>query len=129
MVQLYNLHPFGSQRVVPCRQEPALCCCGGGALLVACAAPGCKVEAFAVGARERCDPLGSFNTLGRVLRMAYSEAGGCVRACGAAPGRAGPGVEPEAAALRPASVLGSPRGASSSAFRAAEAPGAAGAVS
>ncbi|NWI86262.1 HPS3 protein, partial [Pitta sordida] len=28
MVRLYNLHPFGSQRVVPCKQEPAHFCCG-----------------------------------------------------------------------------------------------------
>lgn len=75
MVQLYNLHPFGSQQVVPSKQEPALFCCGRGALLVACAAAGCKVEAFAVGDQELCEPLGCFNTLGRVLHMAYSEAG------------------------------------------------------
>ncbi|XP_074860814.1 BLOC-2 complex member HPS3 isoform X2 [Carettochelys insculpta] len=75
MVQLYNLHPFGSQRVVPSKQEPALFCCGRDALLVACATGGCKVEAFNVGDKELCEPLGSFNTLGRVRRMAYSEAG------------------------------------------------------
>ncbi|XP_030430210.1 Hermansky-Pudlak syndrome 3 protein isoform X1 [Gopherus evgoodei] len=75
MVQLYNLHPFGSQQVVPSKQEPALFCCGRDALLVACAAAGCKVEAFAVGDQELCEPLGCFNTLGRVLHMAYSEAG------------------------------------------------------
>ncbi|XP_054838244.1 BLOC-2 complex member HPS3 [Eublepharis macularius] len=75
MVQLYNLHPFGSQQVVPCKQEPELFCCGRDALLVACAPGACRVEVFAVGRSELCEPLGSFNTLGRVLRMAYSEAG------------------------------------------------------
>ncbi|XP_061492986.1 BLOC-2 complex member HPS3 isoform X2 [Rhineura floridana] len=75
MVQLYNLHPFGSQQVVPSRQEPALFCCGRDALLVACAPGACKVEVFAVGRPELCEPLGSFNTLGRVVRMAYSEVG------------------------------------------------------
>nr|XP_016847557.1 PREDICTED: Hermansky-Pudlak syndrome 3 protein isoform X1 [Anolis carolinensis] len=76
MVQLYNLHPFGSQRVVPTRQEPALfCCCGREALLVASAPGACRVEAFDARQQERCEPLGSFNTLGRVLRMAYAEAG------------------------------------------------------
>lgn len=75
MVQLYNLHPFGSQQVVPSKQEPALFCCGRDALLVACAAAGCKIEVFAVGDQEFCEPLGCFNTLGRVLRMAYSEEG------------------------------------------------------
>ncbi|KAJ6669383.1 hypothetical protein lerEdw1_008192 [Lerista edwardsae] len=75
MVQLYNLHPFGSQQVVPSRQEPAVFCCGRDALLVACASSACKVEVFALGRPELCEPLGSFNTLGRVLRMTYSEAG------------------------------------------------------
>ncbi|NWR52678.1 HPS3 protein, partial [Regulus satrapa] len=53
MVQLYNLHPFGSQRVVPCKQEPAHFCCG----------------------RDVLFALGSFATLGPVLRMAHSSAG------------------------------------------------------
>ncbi|XP_015284752.1 PREDICTED: Hermansky-Pudlak syndrome 3 protein [Gekko japonicus] len=75
MVQLYNLHPFGSQQVVPCKQEPELFCCGRDALLVACAPGACRVDVFAVGRSELCEPLGSFSTLGRVLRMAYSEAG------------------------------------------------------
>ncbi|KAL8187860.1 UNVERIFIED_CONTAM: hypothetical protein K2H54_057212 [Gekko kuhli] len=75
MVQLYNLHPFGSQQVVPCKQEPELFCCSRDALLVACAPGACRVEVFAVGCSELCEPLGSFSTLGRVLRMAYSEAG------------------------------------------------------
>uniref|UniRef100_A0A8D0DWZ0 HPS3 biosis of lysosomal organelles complex 2 subunit 1 n=1 Tax=Salvator merianae TaxID=96440 RepID=A0A8D0DWZ0_SALMN len=75
MVQLYNLHPFGSQQVVPSKQEPAVFCCSRDALLVACAQGGCKVEVFAVGRSEFCEPLGSFSTLGRVLRMAYSEVG------------------------------------------------------
>nr|XP_056706537.1 BLOC-2 complex member HPS3 [Euleptes europaea] len=75
MVQLYNLHPFGSQQVVPCKQEPQLFCCGRDALLVACAPGACRVEAFAAGRSERCEPLGSFHTLGRVTRVAYSEAG------------------------------------------------------
>ncbi|XP_044288891.1 Hermansky-Pudlak syndrome 3 protein isoform X1 [Varanus komodoensis] len=75
MVQLYNLHPFGSQQVVPTGQEPALFCCGRDALLVACVPGACKVEAFAAGRPELCEPLGSFNTLGRVLRMAYGEVG------------------------------------------------------
>ncbi|XP_074954854.1 BLOC-2 complex member HPS3 isoform X1 [Phalacrocorax aristotelis] len=75
MVQLYNLHPFGSQRVVPCRQEPALFCCGRDVLFVASAAASCRVEVFAVRDQGRCEPLGSFATLGPVLRMAHSHAG------------------------------------------------------
>uniref|UniRef100_A0A8C5RNR4 HPS3 biosis of lysosomal organelles complex 2 subunit 1 n=1 Tax=Laticauda laticaudata TaxID=8630 RepID=A0A8C5RNR4_LATLA len=71
MVQVYNLHPFGSQQVVPLKQEPALFCCGGDVLLVACGSGACKVEVF----RELCEPLGSFSTLGRVLSMAYGEVG------------------------------------------------------
>lgn len=73
MVRLYNLHPFGSQQVVPCQREPEQVCCGGSdALFVA---SGCKVEAFAVQGAEPCQPRCAFSTLGRVLRMAYSEAG------------------------------------------------------
>ncbi|KAM6127780.1 BLOC-2 complex member HPS3 isoform 1-T1 [Phoenicopterus ruber ruber] len=75
MVQLYNLHPFGSQRVVPCKQEPAHFCCGRGVLFVASAAGSCRVEVFAVRDQGRCDALGSFATLGPVLRMAHSQAG------------------------------------------------------
>ncbi|XP_075572731.1 BLOC-2 complex member HPS3 isoform X2 [Pelecanus crispus] len=75
MVQLYNLHPFGSQRVVPCRQEPAHFCCGRDVLFVASTAASCRVEAFAVREQGRCEPLGSFATLGPVLRMAHSQAG------------------------------------------------------
>ncbi|NWV68463.1 HPS3 protein, partial [Malurus elegans] len=75
MVQLYNLHPFGSQRVVPCKQEPAHFCCGQDVLFVASAAACCRVEVFAVRERGRCEALGSFATLGAVLRMAYSSAG------------------------------------------------------
>uniref|UniRef100_A0A670Y3I6 HPS3 biosis of lysosomal organelles complex 2 subunit 1 n=1 Tax=Pseudonaja textilis TaxID=8673 RepID=A0A670Y3I6_PSETE len=71
MVQVYNLHPFGSQQVVPLKQEPALFCCGGDVLLVACGSGACKVEVFG----ELCQPLGSFSTLGRVLSMAYGEMG------------------------------------------------------
>lgn len=77
MVQLYNLHPFGSQRVVPCRQEPAHFCCGRDVLFVASTAASCRVEVFAVRDQGRCDPLGSFATLGPVLRMAHSPAGQC----------------------------------------------------
>lgn len=73
MVQLYNLHPFGSQQVVPCKLEPERFCGGGpDALFVAA---GCKVEAFAVASQELCQPRCAFSTLGRVLRLAYSEAG------------------------------------------------------
>ncbi|KAM8770151.1 BLOC-2 complex member HPS3 isoform 1-T1 [Rhynchonycteris naso] len=73
MVQLYNLHPFGSQQVVPCKLEPERFCGGGtDALFVAA---GCKVEAFAVAGQELCQPRCAFSTLGRVLRLAYSEAG------------------------------------------------------
>lgn len=73
MVRLYNLHPFGSQQVVPCQWEPEQVCCGGSdALFVA---SGCKVEAFAVEGAEQCRQRCVFSTLGRVLRMAYSEAG------------------------------------------------------
>uniref|UniRef100_A0A8C5YH79 Hermansky-Pudlak syndrome 3 protein homolog n=1 Tax=Microcebus murinus TaxID=30608 RepID=A0A8C5YH79_MICMU len=73
MVQLYNLHPFGSQQVVPCKLEPERFCGGGrDALFVAA---GCKVEAFAVAGQELCQPRCAFSTLGRVLHLAYSEAG------------------------------------------------------
>ncbi|XP_043850814.1 Hermansky-Pudlak syndrome 3 protein isoform X2 [Dromiciops gliroides] len=75
MVQLYNLHPFGSQQVVRCRQEPERVCCGGqDALFVAA---GCKVEAFSVeaGAPEPARPRCCFSTLGRVLHLSYSEPG------------------------------------------------------
>ncbi|NWX48780.1 HPS3 protein, partial [Steatornis caripensis] len=75
MVQLYNLHPFGSQRVVPCKQEPAHFCCGRDVLFVAGTAASCRVEVFAVRDEGRCDALGSFATLGPVLRMAHSQAG------------------------------------------------------
>ncbi|RMC01841.1 hypothetical protein DUI87_21002 [Hirundo rustica rustica] len=75
MVQLYNLHPFGSQRVVPCKQEPAHFCCGQDVLFVASTAASCRVEVFAVREQGRCDALGSFATLGPVLRMAHSSAG------------------------------------------------------
>lgn len=78
MVQLYNLHPFGSQRVVPCKQEPAQFCCGHDVLFVASAAASCGVEVFAVRREGRCEPLGSFATLGPVLRMAHSRAGQCL---------------------------------------------------
>uniref|UniRef100_F7EU40 HPS3 biosis of lysosomal organelles complex 2 subunit 1 n=1 Tax=Ornithorhynchus anatinus TaxID=9258 RepID=F7EU40_ORNAN len=77
MVRLYNLHPFGSQQVVPCRQEPERVCCGGrDALFVAA---GCRVEAFAVGgpdqARGQCRPRAAFLTIGHVLRLRYSQPG------------------------------------------------------
>ncbi|XP_053807154.1 BLOC-2 complex member HPS3 [Vidua chalybeata] len=75
MVQLYNLHPFGSQRVVPCKQEPAHFCCGQDVLFVASTAASCRVEVFAVREQGRCETLGSFATLGPVLRMAHSSAG------------------------------------------------------
>ncbi|NWU96287.1 HPS3 protein, partial [Upupa epops] len=75
MVQLYNLHPFGSQRVVPCKQEPAQFCCGRDVLFVASAAASCRIEVFAVRDGGCCEPLGSFATLGPVLRMAHSQAG------------------------------------------------------
>ncbi|KAM6326761.1 LOW QUALITY PROTEIN: BLOC-2 complex member HPS3 [Podargus strigoides] len=75
MVQLYNLHPFGSQRVVPCKQEPAHFCCGRDVLFVAGTAASCRVEVFAVRDQGRCDPLGSFATLGPVMCMAHSQAG------------------------------------------------------
>ncbi|XP_062459073.1 BLOC-2 complex member HPS3 [Pezoporus occidentalis] len=75
MVQLYNLHPFGSQRVVPCKQEPAHFCCGRDVLFVASAAASCRVEVFALRDQGRCEPLGSFATLGPVLRMAHSQTG------------------------------------------------------
>uniref|UniRef100_A0A8B9QDH1 HPS3 biogenesis of lysosomal organelles complex 2 subunit 1 n=1 Tax=Apteryx owenii TaxID=8824 RepID=A0A8B9QDH1_APTOW len=75
MVQLYNLHPFGSQQVVPCKQEPAHFCCGQDELFVACAAASCGVEVFALRDQGRCEPLGSFATLGPVLRMAHSRTG------------------------------------------------------
>ncbi|XP_038628208.1 Hermansky-Pudlak syndrome 3 protein isoform X1 [Tachyglossus aculeatus] len=73
MVHLYNLHPFGSQQVVPCRQEPERVCCGGADALFVAA--GRKVEAFGVGARGQCRPRAAFLTLGPVLRMRYSQPG------------------------------------------------------
>ncbi|KAM7133778.1 BLOC-2 complex member HPS3 isoform 1-T1 [Molossus nigricans] len=73
MVHLYNLHPFGSQQVVPCKLEPERFCGGGSDALFVAA--GCKVEAFAVAGQELCQPRCAFSTLGRVLRLAYSEAG------------------------------------------------------
>ncbi|NXW47576.1 HPS3 protein, partial [Nyctiprogne leucopyga] len=75
MVQLYNLHPFGSQRVVPCTREPARFCCGRDVLFVASMAGSCRVEVFAMRDQGRCEPLGSFATLGAVLSMAHSQAG------------------------------------------------------
>ncbi|KAJ7420392.1 Hermansky-Pudlak syndrome 3 protein isoform X2 [Willisornis vidua] len=75
MVQLYNLHPFGSQRVVPCQQQPAHFCCGQDVLFVASAGASCRVEVFALRDQGCCEPLGSFATLGPVLRMAHSSAG------------------------------------------------------
>lgn len=77
MVQLYNLHPFGSQRVVPCKQEPAHFCCSRDVLFVASAAASCRMEVFALCDQGRCEPLGSFATLGPVLRMAHSQTGQC----------------------------------------------------
>lgn len=74
-MQLYNLHPFGSQRVVPCKQEPAHFCCGQDVLFVASTAASCRVEVFAVREQGRCEALVSFATLGPVLRMAHSSAG------------------------------------------------------
>ncbi|XP_057886759.1 BLOC-2 complex member HPS3 isoform X3 [Melospiza georgiana] len=75
MVQLYNLHPFGSQRVVPCKQEPAHFCCGQDVLFVASTAASCRVDVFTLREQGRCEALGSFATLGPVLRMAHSSAG------------------------------------------------------
>ncbi|XP_061227486.1 BLOC-2 complex member HPS3 [Neopsephotus bourkii] len=75
MVQLYNLHPFGSQRVVPCKQEPAHFCCGRDVLFVASASASCRVEVFALRDQGRCEPVGSFATLGPVLRMVHSQTG------------------------------------------------------
>lgn len=73
MVHLYNLHPFGSQQIVPCKLEPERFCGGGrDALFVAA---GCKVEAFTVASPEVCQPRCTFSTLGRVLRLIYSEPG------------------------------------------------------
>ncbi|KAG8580855.1 hypothetical protein GDO81_007445 [Engystomops pustulosus] len=73
MVQLYNCHPFGSQRIVPTRQAPEVFCCGRDSVFVTCAG-GCKVEVFSVG-QELCQPVCSFNTLGRVVHMSYSDVG------------------------------------------------------
>ncbi|KAM5163044.1 BLOC-2 complex member HPS3 isoform 1-T4 [Mantella aurantiaca] len=73
MVQLYNCHPFGSQRIVPTKQAPEMFCCGRDSVFVTCAG-GCKVEVFTV-CQELCQPLCSFNTLGKVLHMHYSEVG------------------------------------------------------
>lgn len=73
MVQLYNCHPFGSQRIVPTKQAPEVFCCGRDSVFVTCAG-GCKVEVFHVG-QELCQPLCSFNTLGKVVHMSYSDVG------------------------------------------------------
>ncbi|XP_053565968.1 BLOC-2 complex member HPS3 [Bombina bombina] len=73
MVQLYNCHPFGSQRIVPTKQMPELFCCGQDCVFVTCAG-GCKVEVFTV-CQDLCQLLCSFNTLGKVVHMTYSEVG------------------------------------------------------
>ncbi|XP_069474463.1 BLOC-2 complex member HPS3 [Ambystoma mexicanum] len=73
MVQLYNCHPFGSQQIVPARQEPELCCCGRDCIFVVCAG-GCKVEVF-TSRGEDWSLLCTFSTLGRVLQMSYSDKG------------------------------------------------------
>lgn len=73
MVQVYNCHPFGSQRIVQTKQAPEVFCCGRDSVFVTCAG-GCKVEVFTV-CQELCQPLCSFNTLGKVLQMHYSEVG------------------------------------------------------
>ncbi|XP_075057998.1 BLOC-2 complex member HPS3 [Mixophyes fleayi] len=73
MVQLYNCHPFGSQRIVPTKQVPEVFCCGRDSVFVTCAG-GCKVEVFKV-CKEQCQPVCSFNTLGKVLHMSYSDVG------------------------------------------------------
>ncbi|KAM4771662.1 BLOC-2 complex member HPS3 [Rhinophrynus dorsalis] len=73
MVQLYNCHPFGSQRIVPTKQAPELFCCGQDSVFVTCAG-GCKVEVFHL-CQDLCQPLCSFNTLGKVLQMSYSDIG------------------------------------------------------
>ncbi|XP_053316881.1 BLOC-2 complex member HPS3 [Spea bombifrons] len=73
MVQLYNCHPYGSQLIVPTKQVPELFCCGRDSVFVTCAG-GCKVEVFTVSG-DLCQPLCSFNTLGKVLRMTYSDVG------------------------------------------------------
>ncbi|XP_063298547.1 BLOC-2 complex member HPS3 [Pelobates fuscus] len=73
MVRLYNCHPYGSQRIVPTKQVPEVFCCGGDSVFVTCAG-GCKVEVFTV-CKDLCQPLCSFNTLGKVLDMKYCDIG------------------------------------------------------
>ncbi|KAM8953157.1 BLOC-2 complex member HPS3 [Pelodytes ibericus] len=73
MVQLYNCHPYGSQRIVPTKQVPEVFCCGRDSVFVTCAG-GCKVEVFTV-CNDLCQPLCSFNTLGKVLHMNYCDIG------------------------------------------------------
>ncbi|KAM9316483.1 BLOC-2 complex member HPS3 [Gastrophryne carolinensis] len=73
MVQLYNCHPFGSQKIVPTKQVPEVFTCGQDSVFVT-SAGGCKVEVFSI-CQELCQPLCSFNTLGKVLHMRYSQVG------------------------------------------------------
>ncbi|XP_029472377.1 Hermansky-Pudlak syndrome 3 protein isoform X2 [Rhinatrema bivittatum] len=73
MVQLYNCHPFGSQQIVPIKQEPELFCCGRDCVFVACAG-GCKIDVF-VFSQEVCEPLCSISTVGKVKQMRYSDVG------------------------------------------------------
>uniref|UniRef100_A0A8C5M6Y3 HPS3 biosis of lysosomal organelles complex 2 subunit 1 n=1 Tax=Leptobrachium leishanense TaxID=445787 RepID=A0A8C5M6Y3_9ANUR len=73
MVQLYNCHPYGSQRIVPTKQVPEVFCSGRDCVFVTCAG-GCKVEVFTV-CKDLCQPLCSFNTLGKVIHMKYCDIG------------------------------------------------------
>ncbi|XP_030072178.1 BLOC-2 complex member HPS3 isoform X2 [Microcaecilia unicolor] len=73
MVQFYNLHPFGSQQIVPMKQEPELFCCGRDCVFVACAGA-CKIDVF-VASRDVFEPFCSINTVGKVRQMRYSDVG------------------------------------------------------
>nr|XP_033813686.1 Hermansky-Pudlak syndrome 3 protein isoform X2 [Geotrypetes seraphini] len=73
MVQLYNCHPYGSQQIVPIKQEPELFCCGRDYVFVACAGA-CKIDAFVV-SQDVCEPFCSINTVGKVRQMRYSDVG------------------------------------------------------
>ncbi|XP_048398756.1 Hermansky-Pudlak syndrome 3 protein isoform X2 [Stegostoma tigrinum] len=70
MVRVYNCHPFAAQLIVPVQHEPDTLCCGRDTLFVVSA--GCKIEAFSV-TEVGCQPICSFNALGKVQKITFSE--------------------------------------------------------
>ncbi|XP_060690520.1 Hermansky-Pudlak syndrome 3 protein isoform X1 [Hemiscyllium ocellatum] len=72
MVRVYNCHPFAAQLIVPVQHEPETLCCGRDTLFVVSA--GCKIEAFNV-TDSGCQPICTFNALGKVRKITFSEIG------------------------------------------------------